>query len=233
MAEYSLALARLWNQTRIYLAYRRINLNPQRSMSKRLAERHQSPVVSYARYGRGDGISSRCFSGADTMALIACIECGKEISSKAPSCPHCGAVYEAPLPGRGGSKSSVGFLKLVIGLLITSYVLTYGLNWLAQGKPPHPIRMVTDLLRQVGMPLGNMDCQSVHAEVISVSVAFAARNDGVAIRDIVHISTEAQSPTEVSCVGRATWSTGRNSRIRYSKQFRNGQYWVEFVEIPY
>ena len=25
------------------------------------------------------------------MALIKCYECGKEISDKAPSCPHCGA----------------------------------------------------------------------------------------------------------------------------------------------
>ena len=25
------------------------------------------------------------------MALIECYECGKEISDKAPSCPHCGA----------------------------------------------------------------------------------------------------------------------------------------------
>lgn len=173
--------------------------------------------------------------------LKRCPYCAEVIKVEAVKCKHCGSNLalrtsgETPpqIPDRADSRSSVGSLKLVIGLLITSYVLTYGLNWLAQGEPPHPIRMVTDLLRQVGMPLGNMDCQSVHAEVISVSVAFAARNDGVAIRDLVHISTEAQSPTEVSCVGRATWSTGRNSRIRYSKQFRDGQYWVEFVEIPY
>lgn len=29
------------------------------------------------------------------MALIACHECGKEISDKAPACPHCGAPAEA------------------------------------------------------------------------------------------------------------------------------------------
>ena len=173
--------------------------------------------------------------GLELMALIACSECGKEISDKAPSCPHCGvlrtdmATAEAPTPAPSGGAFS-GVFKTILSFVVGSYVLTYGLNWLSTGTPPHPVRLVTDLLREVGVPVGNLDCDSIHPEVISVSVDSAAKNDGIAIRDIVNISTESQSPTEVSCIGRATWSTGQNSKITYSKTLRGGAYWIEFQE---
>lgn len=35
------------------------------------------------------------------MALIACAECGKEISDKAAACPHCGAPVASTSPKRG------------------------------------------------------------------------------------------------------------------------------------
>lgn len=35
------------------------------------------------------------------MALIACRECGKEVSDQAPACPHCGAPALAAAPKRG------------------------------------------------------------------------------------------------------------------------------------
>lgn len=167
------------------------------------------------------------------MALINCSECGKEISDKAPTCPNCGAVYFETASESGGSGFFSGLFKTIISIAVGSYILTYGLNWLAQGEPPHPINMVTDLLRQAGVPVGNMDCESIHRDVISVSVSGAAQNNGIAIRDIVHISTSSQSPSAVSCIGRATWSTGHNSRITYSKTLRDGQYWIEFRELPF
>jgi len=44
------------------------------------------------------------------MALIKCYECEKEISDKAPACPHCGARKSTPKPtktktGRGDKKN--------------------------------------------------------------------------------------------------------------------------------
>jgi hypothetical protein len=36
------------------------------------------------------------------MAIIACPECAKEMSDKAPSCPHCGA----PVPISAGTRSA-------------------------------------------------------------------------------------------------------------------------------
>ena len=48
------------------------------------------------------------------MAMIKCHECGKEISSKAEGCPHCGAK---PKKGVGlGSVIMVGFLSLLVML---------------------------------------------------------------------------------------------------------------------
>ncbi len=173
--------------------------------------------------------------GLELMALIACSECGKEISDKAPSCPHCGVLRtdmgaaEAPTPAPSGGAFS-GVFKTILSFVVGSYVLTYGLNWLSTGTPPHPVRRVTDLLREVGVPVGNLDGDSIHPAVVAVSVDSAAKNDGIAIRDIVNISTESQSPTEVSCIGRATWSTGQNSKITYSKTLRGGAYWIEFQE---
>ena len=43
------------------------------------------------------------------MALIPCYECEKEISDKAPACPHCGAPKEEQQPPQsdpGGRKSA-------------------------------------------------------------------------------------------------------------------------------
>lgn len=70
------------------------------------------------------------------MALIACAECGKEISDKAAACPHCGApvASEAPKVGRyyqdmpppvmnppksGGS----GWWKWLIGVPVGGFLL--------------------------------------------------------------------------------------------------------------
>lgn len=40
------------------------------------------------------------------MALIACGECGKQISDKAAACPHCGA----PTPSASGTGSTKGIV---------------------------------------------------------------------------------------------------------------------------
>ena len=57
------------------------------------------------------------------MALIACKECGKEISSKAEACPACGAPvnWSSEFMGRSGSLSraaNLGCLTLLVGIVI-------------------------------------------------------------------------------------------------------------------
>lgn len=42
------------------------------------------------------------------MALITCNECGREVSSSAPACPHCGKVRKRP----------GGCLELIAGAII-------------------------------------------------------------------------------------------------------------------
>lgn len=64
------------------------------------------------------------------MALIACPECGKEISGKAPACPHCGAPsvsapsaaqereqYAAVFPGPGKKPTSPWPAIISLGVL--------------------------------------------------------------------------------------------------------------------
>lgn len=63
------------------------------------------------------------------MALIPCSECNREISDRAPACPHCGAPTGAPLPAGGSpitttqvvskkrtSKAAIVVLILLLGL---------------------------------------------------------------------------------------------------------------------
>lgn len=49
------------------------------------------------------------------MALIKCPECGREISDKASSCPHCGYPIESLSP-EGMVKIKVSVLKASTGL---------------------------------------------------------------------------------------------------------------------
>lgn len=165
------------------------------------------------------------------MALTTCYECEAEISDRAASCPHCGAPLQFEDDHGPTSSSAFGFVKVVVGFVATSFVLTYGLNWLSQGEPPNPVEMVTNLLRQMDIEVGNLDCESIQDEIIALSKDQAAQNNGVAMRDLVNISTESQSSREVTCIGRATWTTNHNSRVEYSKSYNDGQAWLEFQEL--
>ena len=50
------------------------------------------------------------------MALIKCYECGKEISDKAPSCPHCGAPKLVATNKKVKTKKSLVFSKYLLNL---------------------------------------------------------------------------------------------------------------------
>lgn len=52
------------------------------------------------------------------MSLIKCPECGKEISSDAASCPHCGKNKQIPI-----GKRIVSFVMIVIATTIACAVL--------------------------------------------------------------------------------------------------------------
>lgn len=49
------------------------------------------------------------------MAIQACSECGKDVSDKAGTCPHCGAP--APQPPKKAVKSAPIWVQVVIGLI--------------------------------------------------------------------------------------------------------------------
>lgn len=64
------------------------------------------------------------------MALIACSECGKEISDQASTCPHCGCPRLATrvARGSGGSRLSSGYaFRALVGLAV-AFVLAVALN---------------------------------------------------------------------------------------------------------
>lgn len=58
------------------------------------------------------------------MALIACAECGKEISDKAAACPHCGApvVSTSPVLAAPAPQSS-SWWKWLIGVPVGGFLL--------------------------------------------------------------------------------------------------------------
>lgn len=67
------------------------------------------------------------------MALIACKECGKEISKKAKSCPHCGAK----------NKSGLGCLPIFLGIMGLGLIGIIAIGVLAPKNPNNNINNST------------------------------------------------------------------------------------------
>lgn len=53
------------------------------------------------------------------MALTACRECQREVSSEAPTCPHCGA--RAPVPKKAGMGVG-GWVLVILGCIVGLFV---------------------------------------------------------------------------------------------------------------
>ncbi len=75
------------------------------------------------------------------MALIACPECGREVSDRAPSCPHCGVPLGAALPAAARPAfSSLGAPTIVVrsgksaGLAAVLSFLWCGLGQIYNGQ---------------------------------------------------------------------------------------------------
>ncbi len=56
------------------------------------------------------------------MALVACTECGKDISTEAQACPHCGKKRQTP----GFWSKAIGPVALLVGLFWLGHILTSG-----------------------------------------------------------------------------------------------------------
>ena len=57
------------------------------------------------------------------MALIKCKECGREISSAATSCPHCGAPVKSKKAGRTSMIYMITFIIVGIALGIAAFAI--------------------------------------------------------------------------------------------------------------
>lgn len=58
------------------------------------------------------------------MPLIKCKDCGHDISTEAPACPHCGRLTSKSIRGRSsveGKYNSSGCLVIVIGVVMGFY----------------------------------------------------------------------------------------------------------------
>lgn len=62
------------------------------------------------------------------MALINCKECGKEISSEAATCPHCGVKNTPQINLKAKAKTS----EIIVGVI----VVLFGIGWLLPDKTP-------------------------------------------------------------------------------------------------
>ncbi|WP_414492036.1 zinc-ribbon domain-containing protein [Stenotrophomonas maltophilia] len=82
------------------------------------------------------------------MALISCVECGKQISDKASSCPSCGAP--AALPGSAPHAATqpikaVTFTPMSIAALVVAAIVLFFLAMVvirpgAPGAPKDPVK---------------------------------------------------------------------------------------------
>lgn len=68
------------------------------------------------------------------MALMKCPECTREISDKAPACPHCGYPIAAAAQGgpaiHGGNAADIARTG---GKVATTWLLAGQLHWLVRG----------------------------------------------------------------------------------------------------
>jgi rRNA maturation protein Nop10 len=68
------------------------------------------------------------FSGATmgrAMPLRACRECGKEVSSLAPTCPHCGVPSPVPKPERYTGERFYNRVKGFIWFVVIAFAVLY------------------------------------------------------------------------------------------------------------
>ena len=56
------------------------------------------------------------------MALVACADCGKEMSSEAVACPNCGRPSTKAANKAKDSKQSVGCVIVLVGLLMLFFL---------------------------------------------------------------------------------------------------------------
>lgn len=68
------------------------------------------------------------------MALLACRECGKQISSEAPACPHCGAPRAIAAPPPPSPPQTSGCAKFALGLVIFVVAAMVIGNWQQRQK---------------------------------------------------------------------------------------------------
>ena len=64
------------------------------------------------------------------MALIPCYECEREISDKAPACPHCGAPKEERSPEPVATKDERFnlFVAIAVGAFVLQIARELGVN---------------------------------------------------------------------------------------------------------
>jgi hypothetical protein len=85
------------------------------------------------------------------MALMICAECKGQVSSTAPSCPHCGALFQPPLPPAvpADTKSTLGRGVIVLIVIVLAVA---GLNLLdGSSSRTSPAARQWKLIRTVGM----------------------------------------------------------------------------------
>lgn len=75
------------------------------------------------------------------MALIECYECGREVSSEAEACPHCGAKprkLEIPI------NKPINPMKIFVGVVVGFFVLLFLISNISPNKEPSNSEQVSD-----------------------------------------------------------------------------------------
>lgn len=88
------------------------------------------------------------------MALIACVECGKQVSDKAAACPNCGAPVVAPVELVAEAEEGSGRLK-IIG--IVTAVIIAGLLYQSATREDRLRANARDAAAQAAAPLSSLD----------------------------------------------------------------------------
>lgn len=83
-----------------------------------------------------------------TMTLVSCPECNKQISDKAPTCPHCGVSRGKPTEQIAGLDAVIMLLSFVLSLF-----LVVGTGALVDGEKNRPLQVTLFVFSLVSPPI--------------------------------------------------------------------------------
>jgi hypothetical protein len=127
------------------------------------------------------------------MALLECEECGREISQKAKSCPHCGVPVKI--------KGTGEFRKIILGVVI--FALLFVVMLYMRDRPTSNLETLAG------------SCEQLKTRVYDASSSDRSSRGGLTIVEIFETREVRRTRNMLVCEGLARWSDRSQTQLTY------------------